>query len=209
MTDARQLAIRLAAASLLAMGTLHASPPAEPSVDMRVSVAAAHARRGDLIALKQAAQGIEHALLRSLRTEWPSAIADERDPSRRRYMQKSLAALGDTEARAVIRDGMASRDLMRLRAAFVDAAEVGGNDMIVAAAEQLASTVRGGRPIGPDGVVHTDVAIAAPRHQAVILLSKLVTDPSAPRIDLDRILYDEADVDRWKTWWATHGASYR
>lgn len=146
------------------------------------------------------------------RAELASALRREQesnsDPVRLRRMRKSLASLNDMQARQGILEDLGSKDLFTQQSAFSHAADLGGNDMVTAVAAMLWDPSPGGRPRGPDGVVHTDVGIAAPRHMAVIALSKLITEADAPRIDLERIRYRDEDVERWRIWWAANKSKY-
>ncbi|AVP95702.1 hypothetical protein C7S18_00170 [Ahniella affigens] len=208
-TGFRCLDILLGVGVAIAMASSSAAFAAAPPANAALEAAEADARRGDLVALRTSSRGIEQTLIESLRRQLPEALGDTYDPSRHRYLQKSLAALGDAQSRSAIINDFAGSNRYKSLNAFEDAAEIGGNDMIRAAIEQLDNPMPGGRPIGADGRMDSDVAIAAPRFLAVILLSRLVTDPTAPRLDMQWITYDEAHVERWKAWWAEHGAAYR
>lgn len=111
----------------------------------------------------------------------------------------ALARLGDAQVRKEIINDFDSAGHMRQRA-FKIASEIKGNDMIIAIAGKLDDPRPGERDL--------DVGYAAPRHLAVIALSQIITDPSAPKIDLGRITYDEENVQRWKIWWANNKERY-
>lgn len=111
----------------------------------------------------------------------------------------ALAQLGDAQVRKEIIDDFDSAGHTRQRA-FQIASEIKGDDMIVAIAGKLYDPRPGERD--------DDVGYAAPRHLAVIALSQIITDPSAPKIDLGRITYDEENVHRWKVWWANNKEKY-
>jgi len=170
----------------------------------RLAEAIASAESGKIASMREQADGIVPNLIDELKRR-AAQPEDPGNPERSRRLQKALAALGDPIARANIRAQLMSESLYAMAAGFADASEVGGNDMIRAIAERLDDPREGGRPIGPNGQVDTDVAIAAPRHLAVVALSTLITDPSAPRIDLRRITYEEHQVVLWRVWWAKNG----
>lgn len=167
------------------------------------------AAAGDLTAVRALSRGKESMQAATLAELLARARRVNDDPALIRRLRKSMAALGAPEARREIILEIDGQDRLQQYEAFLDAAEVGGNDMIVAVANKLTDKTPGGRPIDPSGAVVEDVAIAAPRHLAVVMLSKLITDTSAPRIDLNLILYKEQDVERWRIWWEANKTKYQ
>lgn len=163
---------------------------------------------GDLDAVRAMATGRTDELRAVLASAMARKSQSESDPQRSLRMRKSLAALNDAQAREDIRQDLGSPHLYVQHFAFLDAADLGGNDMIRAIAAKLWDPSPGGRPTGPDGVLAMDVGIAALRHMAVVALSQLVIEQSAPRIDLQRIRYRDEDVERWKIWWAANRSRY-
>jgi hypothetical protein len=122
------------------------------------------------------------------------------------------AKLGDGESRKEIVRDLGDVDVYVQRSAFEDACYVGGKDVIVGIAQQLFDKRPGGRPVvrnesGAEELVNDEV-FPAPRYSAVIALSGLVEDASAPRIDLNRITYREEDVDAWRKWWEKNKGTY-
>ncbi|MCG2660697.1 MAG: hypothetical protein L6437_10690 [Kiritimatiellae bacterium] len=79
--------------------------------------------------------------------------------------------------------------------------------MIENIAAKLFDTSPGGRPLVGDKIV-SDVTLPAPRHAAVIALSKMINDASAPKIDLNKITYDEKNVQKWREWWQANSNEY-
>ena len=166
------------------------------------------AAAGDVNAVRALSKGREAALAVVLADTLAQARHAGDDLALVRRLRKSLAVLGDRSARRAIANELDNTNRYIQQYAFRDACEIGGNDLIAAVAIKLTDPSPGGRPVGPTGNVESDVGIAAPRHQAVIALSILITDPSAPRIDLDRIQYRDEDVERWQIWWNSNKAKY-
>ncbi|MBK8284636.1 MAG: hypothetical protein IPK97_06940 [Ahniella sp.] len=191
--------------SFLALVVLSAQALADPD---RLAKAIASAESGKIEALREQSTGIVPELIHELKRRADQG-QDPNDPWRSRRLQKSLAALGDAASRTAIQAKLQSTSLYEMSYAFRDATEVGGNDMIRAIAERLNDPTEGGRPRGPSGEIDTDVGIAAPRHHAVVALSTLITDETAPRIDLQRITYEEHQVEKWKAWWAANKSRYQ
>ena len=187
---------------LLALIALSGSTIAETD---QLAAALTSAESGKVAAMREQATGIIPELIKELKLR----ANQEKDPARSRYVQKSLAALGDAPSRAAIRAKLKSSSLYEMSPAFHDATEIGGNDMIRAIAERLNDPTEGGRPRDLNGQIATDVGIAAPRHHAVVALSTLITDETAPRIDLQRITYEEHQVEKWKVWWAANKSRYQ
>lgn len=167
------------------------------------------AAAGDVNEVRALSKGRESALAAVLADTLAQARREGDDLGRVRRLRKSLAVLGDPAARREIVRDLDSSNLYTQSFAFREVAEIGGSDLIVAVASKLTDLSPGGRPVGPTGNVESDVGIAAPRHQAVVVLSTLITDPSAPRIDLKRILYRDEDVERWRIWWKANKAKYQ
>ncbi|HBA84012.1 MAG TPA: hypothetical protein DCZ95_07965 [Verrucomicrobia bacterium] len=129
-------------------------------------------------------------------------------PTYVRAIKRSLAMLGEPSARKEIIEDL-NRDAQTRYYAFEDAAVVGGNDMIAAIASKLYDSTPGGRIPESGGTLARDVALPAPRHAAVIELSRMIKDPSAPIIDLKRIRYDEESVKKWQKWWEANSNKYQ
>ena len=193
---------------LLCLLALFTGPNRAMAETDQLASALASAESGKVAEMREQSSGIVTELISELkrRADQPE---DPGDPWRSRRIQKALAALGDPPARKAIVEGLQSTALYEMASAFKDATEVGGNDMINAIAERLDDPAEGGRPRGPDGHIETDVGIAAPRHLAVVALSTLITDETAPRIDLQRITYEEHQVAQWKAWWAANKSRYQ
>ena len=130
------------------------------------------------------------------------------NPMRTRTLRKSLAILGDSAARKEIITNIQCEDRYDQFHAIQDAADIGGNDMIVILAEKLFDDSPGGRPADRDGQLVEDVGLPAPRHAAVIALSRIIIDPTAPRIDHNRITYSDDDVQHWRDWWKVNSEKY-
>jgi hypothetical protein len=123
------------------------------------------------------------------------ARKEKASPTVVRALRKAAAKLGDKELREEVVADLSSDNRYVQRSAFEDACYVEGTDMIVGVARMLADGRAGGRPMEYDeaGVPlrrSSDEYIAAPRHSAVVALSRLVKDESAPIIDLKRITYN-------------------
>jgi hypothetical protein len=166
------------------------------------------AASGDVAAVRAMSKGreSEHVVVLLGLLEQARRAADE--PVRIQRLRKSLAALAEPGARRAIAADLDSPNRYIHSDAFRDATEIGGNDMIVAVAAKLWDPTPMGRPVGPNGAISPDEAFLAPRHLAVIALSKLIADPGAPKIELNGILSRDEDVERWRIWWKANKTTY-
>lgn len=147
-----------------------------------------------------------------LKARLEEARRKKEHPTVVRALRKAAAKLGDKELRRKILSELDSDDLYTQHHAFEVACYVEGTDMIVGVAQKLSDERPGGRPMdrNESGVLEPvlDVSIPAPRHAAVIALSQLIEDPSAPKIDVKRITYSEDDVAKWRKWWNKNKEKY-
>lgn len=160
------------------------------------------------LATQVGVKGETHLPLQDISPDKTDVVLSEREAFSDQFViqkqRRMLAMEGNEVARRSIQADLSSSDLRIRHGAFLDAEEVGGEDMIVAVAEQLYNESPGGRPIDIDGSLISDVSVPASRHDAVIALSRMVDDPSAPKIDLQKITYDERNVIAWREWWAAN-----
>jgi HEAT repeat protein len=166
-------------------------------------------REGDIAAVEALGRAKDETLIPALSRQLSEARNSNASPVLIRTLRKSLARLGDPASRNEIRQELASKDRYVQYHAFEDAAVVGGDEMIVAIAEKLFDPSPGGRPRDEAGNLIEDVSLPAPRHAAVIALSRIIADPSAPRIDLKRITYNDDDVQQWRKWWQANMAKFK
>jgi hypothetical protein len=165
-------------------------------------------REGDVTAIEALGKSKDASLIPALSLQINEARNSKASPVLIRVLRKSLAQLGDTASQHEIRQEISSKDRYVQFHAFEDAAAVGGNVMIVAIAEKLFDTAPGGRPTDEAGNLVEDVSLPAPRHAAVVALSRMIADPSAPRIDLKRITYNDDNVQQWRKWWQANKAKF-
>jgi hypothetical protein len=170
-------------------------------------------QKGNVASILELGRCGDQSDIAALKTRLLQAKEKKEHPTIQRALRKAIAKLGDKDAREEIKSHIKSDDLYMYHQAMQDAAYVSGNDMIISVAQQLFDERDGGRPMERDGatgkeqVVH-DVSIPAPRHAAVIALSEMIEDPSAPRINLKMITYDERDVEKWRKWWEKNKKKY-
>jgi len=125
-----------------------------------------------------------------------------------RILRRSLAGLGNSVERKEIIEELESSNRYVQYHAIEDAGRIGGNDMVNVLAKLLNDPSPGGRPIDKDGTLIEDVGLPAPRHSAVIALTRIIDDPTAPAIDLKRITYSEKSVKEWQSWWLANQDKY-
>lgn len=170
-------------------------------------------QKGNVASILELGRCGDQADIAVLKTRLSQAREKKEHPTIQRSLRKAIAKLGDKDAREEIKRDIKNDDLYTYHQAVQDATYVGGNDMVMSIAQQLFDERDGGRPMERDGAtgeeqVVRDVSIPAPRHAAVIALSKMIEDPSAPRIDLKMITYDERDVEKWRKWWEKNKKKY-
>ena len=165
-------------------------------------------REGDLAAIEFLGKSGDVSLISTLLVLIGEARDSKASPVLIRALRKSLAQLGDPTARREICLEISSKDRYEQHHAFADAAIIGGNDMIIAVAEKLFDTSSGGRPTDKSGKLIKDVSLPSPRHAAVVALSSMITDESAPRIDLKKITYSEENVLQWQKWWLANKTKF-
>jgi hypothetical protein len=119
-----------------------------------------------------------------------------------RSLKRSLAALGDPDARKAIIETFGSPDLYTRESAFWDARRLPGEDMVYAVAERLFDPSPGGRP---PGSVHE--IILPTRHTALLTLVRIVDDPTAP--PTHRVIGTDEEVEVWKAWWLANKHRYQ
>ena len=172
------------------------------------SVLVQKAREGDFNAVRIIAKHLDPLENKEIVEQLAEAFRASTNPVRTRTLRKSLAMLGDSAAREEIIASIQCEDRYDQFHAIQDAADIGGDDMIVILAEKLFDDSPGGRPVDRDGQRVEDVGLPAPRHAAVIALSRIIIDPTAPHIDLHRITYSDDDVQHWRDWWMVNGEKY-
>lgn len=165
-------------------------------------------KEGDFEAARILLESGDASVKKTLAIQLSEARASKMSPQYIRTLRKSLAYLGDYDARREIISDIASNRRYDQFHAIQDAADIGGNDMVNKLAETLYDDSPGGRPIDQDGQLVEDVGLPAPRHAAAIALSRIINDPTAPRIDLEHITYDEQVVKQWRDWWRTNGGRF-
>lgn len=93
--------------------------------------------------------------------------------------------------------------------AFMDAAELGGPEMVAAVAERLYdgfSCVD--RTLLRDGFVIEGFSLPSAPQEAVAALVRMVDDPSAPKTDLPERGCTLDDVIAWRRWWEANTAAH-
>ena len=166
------------------------------------------AQEGDFDAVRIIAKHNDSSAIAEIVIKLTEARRVSTNPTHIRTLRKSLALLGDSTARKEILTNIQCEDRYDQFHAIQDAADIGGNDMIVILAEKLFDDSPGGRPADRDGQLVEDVGLPAPRHAAVIALSRIIIDPTAPRIDHNRITYSDDDVQHWRDWWKVNSEKY-
>lgn len=163
---------------------------------------------GDIMAVEALGKSKDVSLIPVLSRQLSEARSSKASPALVRALKKSLARLGDPASRNEIRQGIGNKNRYIQCHAFEDAADVGGDDMVAAIAEKLSDASPGGRPIDEEGNLVEDVSLPAPRHAAVVALSRMIDDPSAPRIDLKKITYNDESVQQWRNWWQANKSKF-
>jgi hypothetical protein len=144
----------------------------------------------------------------ALKTRLNDALERKENPQLIRALRKALAKLGDATSRQCIIEEMDNSDLYIQYNAMEDAGYVGGDAMICKIAEKLYDPSPGGRVKALSGGLGADEAIAPPRHTAVVLLSKIIKNESAPQTDTKKITYSEQSVQEWQKWWDHNKLQY-
>jgi hypothetical protein len=166
------------------------------------------AKEGDIHAVQILGESHDASLIPILTNQLTEARQANFSPTYIRALRKSLACLGHPASRKEITEEIESNDRYVQYHAIEDAGEIGGSDMVVKLAEKLLDPSPGGRPFDQDGTLVTDVGLPAPRHAAVVALSRIINDPTAPHIDLKRIAYNEENVQKWRKWWEVNKGKY-
>jgi len=171
------------------------------------------AEAGDIEAVVELGKSKDQALIPKLSQMLKDAKDKKKHPVYIRSLRTTLAQLGEHEARQEIINDLDKNRRYAQYQAFEDASCVGGKDMIEKIAAKLFDTSSGGRPIEYDeksgaNVIVSDVGLPAPRHAAVIALSRMIDDPSVPKIDLQKITYDDENVKKWREWWMANSNKY-
>jgi HEAT repeat protein len=136
------------------------------------------AQDGSIRAIREIGQSGDTSFIPQL-TQILSQVR-EKDPQELGYRhidetRLALARLGHAGTRREIIKDLGNNRHVRQRA-FALAEAIGDQEFITAIAERLYDDRLGER--------EHDVGYAAPRHQAVVALSRLIDDPNAPTIDL-------------------------
>lgn len=134
------------------------------------------------------------------------------NPNIIRVYRKVLAKLGDIDACNEIIDHLKRNRTWDQERAFQDVVYIRGNYMIQSVALKLYDPTPDGRAIKRDKdgkeIVSPDVIIRAPREAAVIVLSQVIDDPTAPRIDVKKRIVTDDDVKKWRQWWEANSNKY-
>lgn len=171
------------------------------------------AKAGNVEAVIELGKSKDQALIPKLSQMLKDAKDNKKHPVYIRSLRLALAQLGEPKARQEIINDLDKNRRYAQYQAFEDASHVGGKDMIEKVAAKLFDTSSGGRPFeydeksGGDKIV-SDVGLPAPRHAAVIALTRLIDDPSAPKVDLKKYIDDEENVKKWREWWQANSNKY-
>ena len=171
------------------------------------------AEKGDVAAVLGLGNTMDQTLIPKLSQMLKYAKDKKKHPVYIRSLRMALAQLGEPEARQEIIGDLDKDKRYAQYQAFEDASRVGGKDMIEKIAAKLFDTSPGGRPLeydkksGGDKIV-SDVGLPAPRHAAVIALTRLIDDPTAPKVDPKKYIDDEENVRKWREWWIANSNKY-
>lgn len=171
------------------------------------------AEAGDVVAILELGKSKDQTLIPKLSQMFKDAKGKKEHPVYIRSLRTTLAQLGESEARQEIINDLDSGRRYAQYQAFEDASRVGGKEMIRKIAAKLFDTSPGGRPVEYDdksgrNQIVSDVGLPAPRHAAVIALTRLIDDPTAPKVDLNKITYNEENVHKWREWWQANSNIY-
>lgn len=191
----------------------HESMPLNNEASVANKTLLKHAEAGDVVAIIELGKSKDQTLIPKLSQMFKDAKDKKEHPVYIRSLRTTLAQLGESEARQEIINDLDRGGRYTQYQAFEDASRVGGKEMIREIAAKLFDTSPGGRPVEYDeksdgDKIVSDVGLPAPRHAAVIALTRLIDDPAAPKIDLKKITYSEENVQKWRKWWIANSNKY-